>query len=275
MRASFRQAFSHFGAFLGSQGVFVLLAGAISFVVSVFVLPSGMSAAMRAASNEDLGALLAALGPVVGIGLAAGVAGFVLNALGAAVGIVVADGLARGETLTLGQAWARASTRVGNLLLTWLLVALAALGCVLAGAVLFFLIVPIFVGMFFAFYLLVRWIAAGPVSVLEGRGVRENLARASAITEGSRGSIFGALLLFLLIAIVPGILIGVVLQPDVAAFDPAVDDPAAAFEAMQPSTTARVVQAVVSTGLQLVVSFVGSAFVVHIYRTLAPTARGA
>lgn len=257
---SFRVAFAHFGVFLATQGPFVVLGAAVAFLLSFYFLTPGLGGLSESLGAQDVDATLASLASLSGGLLALGSLTFVLRTIGLGIGVVVADAALSGQRIGIATAWSRLRPRVGNLLATYLLVTLAVAGVFLAGVALVFLIVPVFVALGFAIYLLVRWIAAAPVSVLEQRPPSENLSRASAVSEGSRGPIFAAALVVYGIPILLGAIVGAIFQ-------------AGAGSPAELSLGAALAQAAISAVFQLVAAFVTSVFLVHAYRELAATAR--
>jgi hypothetical protein len=110
-------------------------------------------------------AFLVALGPLVGYTAGVGLFGFFFQALALGIAIIVSDALEHDERIGLAQAWRRLTPRLGNLFATSGLVVLIAVGVLLAGAMLFFLIVPLFAAVGLVVYLLVLCSVAPTVVV--------------------------------------------------------------------------------------------------------------
>lgn len=264
---SFRLVFRHFGAFLATQGVFLIVGALASLGLLIgFVRPAmaGMMGAMETFEADPAGfdpmAFFAGFLPLLGWGALSGVAVGLLSLLGGGFGLVAADMLRAGERVTMGTAWAKLRPRFGNYLATGLLVRLALLGVVLTGFVLFFLIVPIFAGIILAIVLYLRWALAAPASVFEERSPTQNLARSSALTKGARGDIFVVGLVAIAVSAIPGIVVGSLLG---FAYTP--QDTFA-----QPPLWVDVVRWAVGAAAQLASGFFLSAALVAFYRRLAP-----
>lgn len=170
------------GTFVATQGIAWL----------VFLL---LALLLRSDLRASPGAGLARLG-------LAALAGLVVNALADGVAIAAAYASVSGTRLGLRGAWTSARPRMGNLLLTALIVkatVLAVFGVPVAAALLAHLDTPLVVlvgllAFLAAIILWLRWALALPVSVLENRSPRGNLRRSVALTEGVRLAIFGLIL---------------------------------------------------------------------------------
>lgn len=267
LAAAFGGAFRHFAPLLATQGVFVILGGVVSLALTLLLVPEFteiFTLLMAGGAPLDI---LVALAPVFALALASGLVGFLISAIGSAGGIVTADALDRGERIGLAEAWRRARPRLANYILTTLLGLAIALGLLLASAMLIFLVFPILVALVVVLYLIVRWFVAGPVSLLETRSVTGNLTRASEITAGSRGAIFGVLLLLLILGIVSSAIVSFTTSGGTTFSG---QDPRDAMETLTPATI--VLRSVLGTAVNLVVAFVTTILIVHVYRKLVPNA---
>lgn len=267
---SFRLVFRNFGAFLATQGVFILIGSVLALAITLAYIRPVMSATMgdMAAFSEDpesfdLGAFLLRLLPLVIWGGLSGVLVGLFSLIGAGFGYVTADLLRAGETATFGAVWAKLGPRFGSYFATALLVRLAIIGIVLAGAVLFFLVLPIVAAIVFAIVLYLRWALAGPASIYEARAPGENLKRSTELTRGVRGDLFVLGLVAIGVTIVPGIVVGVVL----GIVSPPATDLSAAFE--PPPVWVDVVRWAFGAAAQMVSSFFLSAAFMAFYRRLA------
>lgn len=268
---SFRLVFRNFGAFLGTQGIFILIGAAISLAVAiVYIRPAtaDMFAAFEAfsASPEDFDPLVffSALAPLLRWAALSGLAVAILSLVGAGFGLVAADLLRAGQPATMSAVWAQLGPRFGNYLTTAILVRLGLLGVVLAGAILFFLIVPVIAGIVVAIMLYLRWAMAAPASIYETGRPRENLKRSGALTEGVRGDLFVIGLVAIGVTLIPGVVVGSALG---FASAPTIAADGTTFE--QPPVWVDVVRWAFATAAQLVSSFFLSAAFMAFYRRLA------
>lgn len=262
---TFRTVFRNLGTYLRTQGPLLLLVGLIGLAANLFVTTSFLIVHQDMMDRNDLGAILEWLPTIGGFVLAVFVASWLLNVLTLGVGIVATDRLLQGQDTTFGDAFSAVKPRFGSLLLTSLLITLATLGVILAGFALFFLVLPIFLGIAAAIYLAVRWAPALPVSVLEDHQSSENLARARDMTVGARLSIFGAFLLlilaFIAASIVVGIPIGIVAWTTMGgSLDPTRASPA--------SLTIDVVSWALNLVVQALSTFLMTALLVVVYHRL-------
>ena len=276
---AFQTVFPHFRVFLRTQGVFVLIAGALSLATTLAA--RSMMTLDDAAS--DPAAILADLGPVAGVALLLGVASMLVSLAGWAVGVNVADGLLAGRELDLQTAWGLARPRYGNLLLTTLLVGLAAIG-VLAAAVgagfglalafgfdlvtadrpaLAVLALGALVGVVLVLVLVLRWSVASVVSVLETRRVTENLVRSADVTRHSLVMIFLTFfVLFVIVGFGSLIVTAPFVMPSMVAMGTTVD----------PPIWTALSQSVASTAVSLATTPLITTLTVIVYRRLTAPA---
>ncbi len=263
---AFALVFKNLGTYLGTQGVIVLIAAAMSLFYTLTIGTAGFSELSAAVENQDMDAIWASLGPIIAGSFVFMIVSVVLSTLSLSMGIVVTDALHSGERLTFGDAWSRATPRFGNLLGTTLLIGLAIMGVMIAGLALFFLIVPIFVAFGFAIYLFARWALSAVVSVLERHSVTENIKRSTELTVGARGTILGA---FIILALLISIPLGLATIPATLS---TISDLEATGTPPTPAMGYQIFTWAINTVGQLAGAFLMTAFVVIAYRTLKPPA---
>ena len=269
---SFRLVFRNFGAFLSTQGIFILLGALVTLAITiVYMRPATveMMESMRAlveageagAADFDFLAFVSTFLPILGWSMLAALVSGLLTMIGAGFGIVAADMLRNGERVSLGAVWAKLGPTFGAYFSTALVVRLAILGVILGGILLFFLIVPIIGALVVAILLYLRWALAGPAAIFEGGRVGDNMRRSSELTKGVRGDLFMVGLVAIGLVVIPSIVIGTVVGAG-ASFDPD-----AAFEPAPLWTD--VVRWVFATAAQLVSAFFFTSAIVAFYRKLA------
>lgn len=266
------------GAFMRTQGLVVLAVAVLTLIVTLAVQGTMWSMMSAAFANEDpeamFGAIVALLPIIIGFSLLYLAIAVVVTAIGTGVGMRTADALLAGAPApSFAEAWALIKPRLGNLIVTSLLVIAIFMGVMLAGVVTFFLVIPIFLAFGLIIYLAVRWFPVLAVSAFETRGATDNLRRASELTTGKRGAVLGTIVVMILIFIGVALVISV---PVTLALEPTPDTtgmtPQQALEASRPSTTYTIASWAVNTVIQLFASFVGSALMVHVYRRLSAPA---
>lgn len=267
--STFRTVFGNLSTFVTTQGTVLIGWLVVSLILQLVVFNASMDAVLTAFASGDMASALAALGPLMAASLVMLVGSVIVYAASTGLGIVAADAAMRGERVTFGEAWSRVKPRFGNILGTMALLFVIVLALMLAGAIGAILIVPILAAIAAVLYFLARWAVAFPVSVLETRSVTGNLGRASELTAGSRGAIFGTLVVLFLIILIPAL---VIVLPLTLATTPTVDPSATTLDAadLQPSIGMQVAQWAVNGVLQLLSSFLGAALTVILYRRLLP-----
>lgn len=216
---SLRMTFRHFGSFLGTQGVILVLGSLVGLAILVLYMrpaTATMVGAMAAFETDpaefDPLVFLGDMLPFLGWAAVSGLVTALFGLLAGGFGLVTADMLRAGEPVSMGAVWARLGPRFGTYLATGLLVRLAILGVLVGGFALFFLIVPVFAGIAIAFYLYLRWAMAGPVSIFESRRPGENVRRSSELTKGVRGDLFVVGLVAVALSVIPAIVFGSVIS---------------------------------------------------------------
>lgn len=224
---SFRMTFRHFGAFLGTQGVILVLGSLVGLAILVlYIRPATatMVGAMAAFEADPAGfdpfEFLASMLPLLGGAAASGLVTVLFSLLAGGFGLVTADMLRAGETVSMGAVWAKLGPRFGNYLATGLLVRVAILGVLVGSFALFFLIVPIFAGIVITIYLYLRWAMAGPASIFESLRPAENMKRSSELTKGVRGDLFVVGLVAIALSVIPAIVFGSILGLAAPMVDP-------------------------------------------------------
>ena len=269
---SFRLVFRNFGAFLATQGVFILLGALVALAITiVYVRPAtaAMMASMVAlseaaesgAADFDLLGFVGSFLPVIGWSSVSALVSGLLAMVGAGFGIVAADMLRNGERVSMGAVWAKLGPSFGAYIWTGLAVRVAILGVMLAGFALFFLIVPVIAAIVVAILLYLRWALAGPAAVFERGAARENMRRSSELTNGVRGDLFMVGLVAIGVVAVPSIVLGTLIGAGTSV------DPSAPFEP-QP-IWADVARWAIATAAQLVSAFFLTSALVAFYRKLA------
>lgn len=179
-------------------------------------------------------------------------------------GLGVTWDLLEGQRTSLGDVWSRYGDRFPAYVGLAIVVALAVLGVVLLGFLLFFLIIPPFLGLIAAVYLTLRWYVAPAALVFEGQGVTDSMSRSSGLTDGEKLSILGIVLILFLVNAAVSFAVGLVATPGTG-FGPT--DPSQAVEAA--TDPVYIVGSAVATYLAQLVSVpLGSAAIVHAFRDL-------
>ena len=182
------------------------MGAAISRSFALFKQHLGKFAAIAAIGQAPpVIAVLATAQQGVQSGWGEGIANIVAFILSLIVQGAIAYGVIQslvGKEFTIGQSLSAASSRLGALFLTSLVIAIA----VMIGVLL--LVVPgVILAMMFA--------VAIPVCIAERAGVGESLSRSRYLTKGSRWAIFGAFLtvglLFVVAALIVGALVGLLI----------------------------------------------------------------
>lgn len=220
MGTTLRAVSRNLPAYFRTQGV-VLLGAAL--LLTFFAATLWLGGTLLAGEGRTTLGVLATTAYLVGVLLV-----LLVYVASLGIGVHVADAALRGKRIRLAEAWALARPRLGNLggtLLALGLFLIAVVGFHVAGAfllagagatlidLLFLTLLADAVGL----HLLVRWMPALPLSMLEGHAPRANLRLASHLTAGSRWALVGALLaaaLLLQAALFGGmLLVGVLLGP--------------------------------------------------------------
>jgi len=127
------------------------------------------------------------------LGLLVGLASYIAIEISAAATVMAVSNIHLDRPVSLGLAFSSARGSILRVMLIAFAVGVSA------GICLLFLIVP-------GIYLWLMWSLAIPVTVLEGGGLSASTRRSNALTRGSRGRIFVIYLLFVVLAIVVGII---------------------------------------------------------------------
>lgn len=280
---AFGIVFHNYGVYLVAMGPFIALIGLLSIGVTIFVLGPflGTVAALAASPGAGSARAFQALAAVLVPTLLLLVATYFVGVFANFFGVVATDGILRGQRLGLGQCWERAGPRFANFFATGLLVIVIPLGVVVGVAVAMILagvgaaaggggaaalvalaLVVLVVGVIVVLYLLLRWYVAPVAAVLEVRGVTENLARSTELTQASRLGILG---LLIVLALVNGLLGFVVALP----VSLAEISSSGLQGARVPSLTSLIGQQVAATIVSLVMTPVFVAASVLVYRALS------
>ncbi|HVL87890.1 MAG TPA: zinc ribbon domain-containing protein [Candidatus Thermoplasmatota archaeon] len=221
LSGAFRIVFDNLGLYVSTMGVFIVLEG----LVGALVLVAFLSDLPDPEASPAL--FLANLAAPTAL---AGVAGFVFTLFAVYFGIVVTDGLLRGERRGLSQAWAMGQGRFGHFAVTLLVTMLVPMLLIVGGLAPLFLtlvagaaspeafvaVAPlVFLSLLgaivLAVWLYLRWYVAPVAAALEAPGaVGDRLSRSRALTQGSRLSILG---LLVILAIVGAILSAIATAP--------------------------------------------------------------
>lgn len=274
---SLRRAFRDFRAFLPTQGAVVVAGGIVSLALTLLAVQPAQRAYLQAlAEPASGGGFAATMGPYLLLALLAALIGSFSTAAGTALGVVVADALDAGRRPTVAGAWSTVGPRLGNLLLTGLLAVGVGASVIALALGSFFLVVVsplllplaflLVLGAMLAVLLLVlAWAMALPVAVFERHGPVGNLRRSAQLTRGSRGTIFGVLLVMSILLVVPALLLSLLLGPG---FPAASATPEEAIAAM-PTLQEQVLLSVVLLPFHLFSAFAASAVLLRLYRDLS------
>lgn len=202
---------------------------------------------------------------VAGQGALLGLVNLVLTLAVGFVAVAVSWDLVEGREPTLSETWDRHGDRFLPFLGFLLLAVAIALGVMLVGMMLFFLVIPLLLVFPALIYLMLRWYVAPAAILVEGRGVRDAMDRSAQLTDGVKLSILGLVLLVGVVLAVLSIPLG--LLSGLATGFPSAD-PTQAFEATSEPVSV-VVNAVVNYVSQLVSLSLGAAAMIHVYRQLA------
>lgn len=202
---------------------------------------------------------------LAGQGALLGLVNLVLTLAVGFVAVAVSWDLVEGREPTLSETWDRHGDRFLPFLGFLLLAVAIALGVMLVGMMLFFLIIPLLLVFPALVYLMLRWYVAPAAILVEGRGVRDAMDRSAQLTDGVKLSILGLVLLVGVVLVLLSIPLG--LLTGLATGVPATD-PTQAFEATSEPVSV-VVNAVVNYVSQLVSLSLGAAAMIHVYRQLA------
>jgi hypothetical protein len=279
---SFDLVKGHFGAYLRTQGVFLLVAGvagaAVAWVLVATLLGNLGADPSGADPSADPAAALALLVPTIGASMVLVLTITVLALVGTFFGLAASDALLAGRPVYLGALWAAHRGRFGAFLGATLVASVVPMLLVLAPLLLllggpgaaFAALGGMVVALVVAFYLLLRWWLAPVAALLEGASVGDSLQRSAALTRGSFLSILGLMVVLGVLAAIVGSVLGLPISLATSPLQPTPVDPAAA---LPPSPTGMVLQQLASTLVSLFFGPWGAAAMVLAYRHLgAPPA---
>lgn len=192
---TFGRAFAAMKDGLGSVGLFLLAISVLTQAVQLGLYWVMGQQMQQVAAGDDPAAVTTAMfgAPLYWLAIAASTVLSTVGTAGAISGYArLTHGQSTGIDACINQGLARFLPVLGLTILWWL-------GITLGFAV---LIVP-------GVILIVIWAAALPALVVERAGVFDAFGRSRALTRGSRGSVFGTLLLLSFILYAPALVLGI------------------------------------------------------------------
>lgn len=247
--------------YLATVGVLLLVILVLDVVQGLTVGPAFAELAADPSSPPDPTAVAKAAGQ----GALLGLLDLVLTLGVGFFAVAVSWDLVEGRDTGLQATWDRHGDRFLPYLGFLFLAVAIALAIMLVGLALFFLILPLFLIVPTIVYLMLRWYVAPAATLVEGRGAREAMDRSAQLTDGSKLSILGLVLLV-------GIVLVLVSMPlsmltGIASGLPPTE-PAQVLESA--SDPPRVVASAVANYVSQLVSLpLGSAAMIHVYRRLS------
>lgn len=251
------------GAYLATVGVLLLVVSAFNLAIDIVLGPTFEEFADPSAPPE-LGEVLQA----AGVGAALGLVGFLLSMAALFFALAVTWDRLEDRPTSLTATWDRHGDRFLPYIGLVVIVLLAAAGVAALGFALFFLVVPPFLGIVGAVYLVLRWYVAPAALVAEDAGILDAMRRSSTLTEGEKLPLLGVLVLLFLVTVLVSVPAGLLVSP--YGLSPPQDPAQVAQQAT--STGTLVANAVVNYIVQLVTIPLGAAAIVHAYRDLRAAA---
>lgn len=219
-----KRVFDEFSTYFSTQGVVFLVSSLLGVAASIVaMLYAPALAGAMASGSVSIPALVGASLPIMAVGAMLALVTFLLNAVGSAMGVLASEGLDADERRTFEGAWAILRPRLGNLLVTNLLMGLGFALCFLP-AILFLIVgsdpsgggelaslgaasVLVLVGIAAFVVLALLWSVATPVALFESREPADNLKRSLQLTKGHRIPFLGILVLVFAAGTVYGLVV--------------------------------------------------------------------
>lgn len=256
---SVRTFVDHFDRYLATVGILLLLVAGFNILQSVTVGPAFADLG-DPSTTPNAGQIAQA----AGMGLLLGVASMVLSLAVIFFGLAVTWDVLEGRSTGLSETWGRHGDRFLSYLGLTIVVGLAVAGVLILGMALFFLVIPLILGIVGAIYLVLRWYVAPAALLFEGQGIRDAMSRSAALTKGEKVSLFGIVFLLILVNVAVSLPVYAVLG-GAPAYGPG--DPSQATQ--QAMTTSAILGDTLATYVsQLITIPLGAAAVVHAFRDL-------